>query len=188
MDSRCRLCAECFAFLIPILEDLDFCSKIFQLFQIRVAVGDSLPIAVCQQCYNMVEKTWHFNDRIQKAQEILAGLIPNISVIATGEPLAVEHAVDGNVLDGKNEILINTEMVELTYIDGKEIKIAGSEFFNEEMEATSDESDRSEPKRKVNRVKSKVGKLLNLKYIILKSKFCFYILNFYMFSNTLGLN
>lgn len=159
MENRCRLCAECFAFLLPILEDLDFCSKIFQLFQIRVAVGDTFPVSVCQQCYDMVEKTWHFNNRIQKAQEILAGIIPNISVIATTEPLIHQTTVDPSVLDGKNDIMINTEMVELTYIDEKEI--TDSDFLTEETEPLSDISDKLESKKKVGKLKSKVSKKIS---------------------------
>lgn len=156
MENRCRLCAECFAFLIPILEDLDFCSKIFQLFQIRVAVSDTFPVSVCQQCYDMVEKTWHFNNRIQKAQEILAGLIPNISVITTTEPLVHPTTVDASVLDGKNDMIINTEMVELTYIDEKEI--TDSDFLTEETEPLSDISDKLDSKKKVTKLRSKVRK------------------------------
>lgn len=158
MENRCRLCAECFAFLLPILEDLDFCSKIFQLFQIRVAVGDTFPVSVCQQCYDMVEKTWHFNNRIQKAQEILAGLIPNISIIATTEPLVHQTTVDPSVLDGKNDIMINTEMVELTYINEKEI--TDSDFLTEETEPLSDISDKIDSKKKA-KLKSKVSKKIS---------------------------
>lgn len=154
MENRCRLCAECFTFLIPILEDLDFCSKIFQLFQIRVAVGDTFPLSVCQQCYNMVEKTWHFNNRIQKAQEILAGLIPNISVIASSDTLIHPTTVDASVLDGKNDIIMNAEMVELTYINEKEI--TDSDFLTEETEPMSDISEKSETKKKVTKMKNKV--------------------------------
>lgn len=158
MDGRCRLCAECFPFLIPILEDLDFCSKIFQLFQIRIVVADTFPVSVCQQCYNMVEKTWHFNNRIQKAQEILAGLIPNISVITTTEPLVhapCPTAVDPNGLDDKNDMIMNTEMVGLTYIDEKEITDA--DFLAEEPEPVTDISDKLDSKKRLdNKIKTKV--------------------------------
>lgn len=157
MENRCRLCAECFSFLIPILEDLDFCSKIFQLFQIRVSVEDSFPLSVCQQCYNMVEKTWHFNNRIQKAQEILAGLIQNISVIASTDAL-VHTTVDVSVLDDKNNMIINTEMVELTYIDEKQI--TEGDFLTEETEPMSDMSDKSENKKKTTKLK-KVGETIS---------------------------
>lgn len=156
MDGRCRLCAECFQFLIPILDDLDFCSKIFQLFQIRVAIGDTFPVSVCQQCYNMVEKTWHFNNRIQKAQEILAGLIPTISVITT-EPLVHTTSVDPTVLDDKNNMIITTEMVGLTYIDEKEI--AEADFLTEEPEPLTEIPDKLVSKKRTNgRLKNKVRK------------------------------
>lgn len=151
MENRCRLCAECFAFLIPVLDDLDFCSKLFQLFQIRVAVEDNFPVSVCQQCYNMVEKTWHFNNRIQKAQEILAGLIPNISVISSTDALVHPTTVDASVLDGKSDMIINTEMVALTYIDEKEI--TDGNFLTEETEPMSDMSDKSEHKKKNSKIK-----------------------------------
>lgn len=156
MDGRCRLCADCFPFLIPIIDDLDFCSKIFQLFQIRVAIGDTFPVSVCQQCYNMVEKTWHFNNRIQKAQEILSGLIPTISVLTTTEPLVHPAAVDPSVLDDKN-MIITTEMVELTYIDEKEID--DTDFLTEEPETLTEISEKLESKKRINgKLKNKVGK------------------------------
>lgn len=172
MENRCRLCAECFAFLIPILEDLDFCSKIFQLFQIRVAVSDTLPLSVCQHCYNMVEKTWHFNDRIQKAQEILSGLIPNMGVLSTTESLVHPATVDGSLLDCKSDIILDTEMVELTYIDEKEITVG--DFLTEETEPLSDISDKSESKIKVTRIRNKVGKHGSIIKKSLHNLFIFY--------------
>lgn len=103
----------------------------------------------------MVEKTWHFNDRIQKAQEILTGLITNISVIPTSDPLIHSTTVDSSVLEVKNDIIMNSEMVELTYIDDKEI--TDGDFLHEEGDPMSDISDKPEIKKKVTRIRNKVG-------------------------------
>ncbi|CAG9863413.1 unnamed protein product [Phyllotreta striolata] len=102
MDARCRLCAECSTNQIAILHDNGFCLKIFQLFQIKVSANDNLPTCVCRDCYEMVEKTWNFNDRIQKAQDILAELINGIQETLPEIPELEEsnnHANSTSIVD-----------------------------------------------------------------------------------------
>ncbi|XP_072396561.1 uncharacterized protein [Diabrotica undecimpunctata] len=112
MDSRCRLCAECPSSQVPILEDTGFCSKIFQLFQIKVSAGDSFPTCVCHDCYDMVEKTWSFNDRVQKAQDVLAELINNIQDLL---PLPQNEEIDDPIVTTIDND--TGTMVDLEYID-----------------------------------------------------------------------
>ncbi|CAH1102376.1 unnamed protein product [Psylliodes chrysocephalus] len=135
MDTRCRLCAECSSSQISILQDNVFCSKIFQLFQIKVCVGDNLPSCVCHECYEMVEKTWSFNDRIQKAQDVLAELVNN----SIQEMLPVTSELEVSVAT------IHTDtgtMVDLDYIqDNKDAKC---DFLTEEtLEIFSENTNKS---------------------------------------------
>ncbi|KAL3280611.1 hypothetical protein HHI36_003848 [Cryptolaemus montrouzieri] len=71
MESRCRLCGEINLELLPILEDLELPSKIYQLFQVKVNLEDQLPTLVCQVCWEMVQNTWLNYLKVQKAQELL---------------------------------------------------------------------------------------------------------------------
>ncbi|XP_056646900.1 gastrula zinc finger protein XlCGF26.1-like isoform X1 [Diorhabda sublineata] len=165
MDSRCRLCAECTTEQISILQDAVFCLKIFQLFQIKVSITDHLPTFVCRECYEMVEKTWSFNDRIQKAQDILANIlntIQNMVLVPTNSE--IDHSV-----------VIHSDigsMVELDYISENN----KSQFLNEDnldiFDVTSVKSE-SEPtiknatgwkKRKVRNSRNEVRKGLRKKF------------------------
>lgn len=158
MESRCRLCAECSAIQIPILEDVEFCSKIFQLFQIRVCVGDVLPSSVCNECYSMVEKTWHFNDRIQKAQEILAELVQTVVMLPPPENTELEtSSVASSILDNKSDVNLQSAVVELSYINEKDI--VKCDFLHDDTNDLSDESDKLETKRKPIKSKNRVCSL-----------------------------
>ncbi|KAJ8973262.1 hypothetical protein NQ317_017717 [Molorchus minor] len=167
METRCRLCAECSTDQIPILDDLGFCSKIFQLFQIKVSVDDSLPISSCQICYDMVEKTWDFNDRIQKAQEVLTDLLNNITAILNPTDTLETHPL----LETQNVLSTQTEVVDLNYLDTKEV-IKCDFNLPEESNDLSDSSEKFEQKRKSLKTKGKVpySFLMHVKVIKKKSK------------------
>lgn len=102
MEARCRLCAENTIDQIAVLEDLELPSKIFQLFQIKINIDDKLPITICQICHDMVEKTWSFKDRAQKAQDILTDLI-NTILNSAQNPLP-EEEIDFPLNDEKVDI------------------------------------------------------------------------------------
>ncbi|KAF5297663.1 hypothetical protein FQA39_LY11994 [Lamprigera yunnana] len=72
MGARCRLCAEVFEELVEVLHEVDLPSKIFQFFRVNIIAEDKLPTTICQKCYNIIYATWDFNERVQKAQEVLA--------------------------------------------------------------------------------------------------------------------
>lgn len=71
MGARCRLCAEIYEELVEVLEEIDLPAKIFQFFQINIVAADRLPTTICQKCYETIYATWDFNERIQRAQELL---------------------------------------------------------------------------------------------------------------------
>lgn len=72
MEARCRLCAECSPDFVPVLEELELSERILQLFQVKIEPEDRLPTVVCRCCCTTVYSTWEFNQRVQKAQELLA--------------------------------------------------------------------------------------------------------------------
>lgn len=72
METRCRLCAECSPDMVPVLEEIELSEKIMQLFQVKIGPDDRLPTVVCRCCCTTVYSTWEFNQRVQKAQELLA--------------------------------------------------------------------------------------------------------------------
>lgn len=72
MGTRCRLCAECCEDLVPILGELELPTRIFQLFQVRIDLEDRLPTVVCRMCFDTVNRTWEFTERVHRAQELLA--------------------------------------------------------------------------------------------------------------------
>lgn len=150
METRCRLCAESSSNQLPILHDLEFRLKIFQLFQIKVSVEDNLPSSVCQICYDMVGKTWEFNDRIQKAQALLNDLVSNNStILSPAEPVQPQTVLDTQILNTQNEV------AELNYIDTKPTVKCD---FNipDTVNDLSDSSEKSEHRRKTLRTKNKV--------------------------------
>lgn len=150
METRCRLCAECSTNQLPIVDDLEFRLKIFQLFQIKVSIEDILPTSVCQICYDMVGKTWEFNDRIQKAQALLTDLVNSSNAILSPEDqIPSQTVLETQILNTQNEV------TELNYIDNKptvkcdfNVSDAGNEL--------SDSSEKSEHKPKTLRTKNKV--------------------------------
>lgn len=72
MGTRCRLCAECSDDLVPVLGELELPSRIFQLFQVRIDLEDRLPTVVCRLCFDTVNRTWEYTERVHRAQELLA--------------------------------------------------------------------------------------------------------------------
>ncbi|CAH0557502.1 unnamed protein product [Brassicogethes aeneus] len=94
METRCRLCAECYVDRISVLENSSLSSKIFHLFQIKITNNDRLPTTICQKCYDLVQTTWEFNDHIQKAQEILNELANTI--LSANEYVDSNDCVDDN--------------------------------------------------------------------------------------------
>lgn len=72
MGTRCRLCAECSEDLVPVLGELELPTRIFQLFQVRIDLEDRLPTVVCRMCFDTVNRTWEFTERVHRAQELLA--------------------------------------------------------------------------------------------------------------------
>lgn len=72
MGTRCRLCADCSEDLVPVLGELELPSRIFQLFQVRIDLEDRLPTVVCRMCFDTVNRTWEFTERVRRAQELLA--------------------------------------------------------------------------------------------------------------------
>ncbi|CAH1175722.1 unnamed protein product [Phaedon cochleariae] len=112
METRCRLCAECCSTQLSIMQDTTFCLKIFQLFQIKISAGDNLPMSVCPDCHDMVEKTWCFNDRVQKAQDLLAELVNKFNEMLTEESLEVPLLITDNGTD-------TTSMVDFGFMDLK---------------------------------------------------------------------
>ncbi|KAK5646272.1 hypothetical protein RI129_004736 [Pyrocoelia pectoralis] len=71
MGARCRLCAEVYEELLEVLEEVDLPAKIFQFFRVNIVVEDRLPTTICQNCYEAIYATWDFNERIQRAQDLL---------------------------------------------------------------------------------------------------------------------
>lgn len=72
MGTRCRLCAECSEDLVPVLGELELPARIFQLFHVRIDLEDRLPTVVCRLCFDTVNRTWEFTERVHRAQELLA--------------------------------------------------------------------------------------------------------------------
>ncbi|KAJ8928838.1 hypothetical protein NQ314_018540, partial [Rhamnusium bicolor] len=145
METRCRLCAECSANQLSILEDLAFCSKIIQLFQIKVSVEDNLPTSVCHICYNMVEKTWDFKDRIQKAQAVLTELVNSINAILTPTESLETPSTLHTQTNSQTVVSTHIGVVELDYIDKKDVIKCD---FNLSDHDFSDGSEKAECKSK----------------------------------------
>ncbi|XP_074042903.1 uncharacterized protein isoform X1 [Leptinotarsa decemlineata] len=140
MEPRCRLCAECSRDQLEILQNPQFCLKIFQLFQIKVSVEDNLPTSACPECYDMVEKTWMFNDRIQKAQDILSQMANSILEMMPNESLQAPV-----IVDTRSE---NLSMMDICYMEVKSDDKCN--FLPGQVENDcSDGSDKLEPERKL---------------------------------------
>ncbi|KAJ8912116.1 hypothetical protein NQ315_013205 [Exocentrus adspersus] len=105
MEMRCRLCAESCTNQLPVLEDMEFCSKLFHLFQIKLSLEDNLPTSVCKICFEMVGKIWEFSDRIKKAQSLLYELATNINVIFTpSESIDSQMILETQTLNTQNKL------------------------------------------------------------------------------------
>lgn len=126
MDNRCRLCAEPYQVNIDILENTQFLSLIDYFFQLKLSADDKLPSAVCENCYEFVQRLWRFKEQVDQAQILLTEVCNNIleglcsagNVVLSRDNPDVAPAVvveNGNlsvgceVLGQESEVLGNTE-------------------------------------------------------------------------------
>lgn len=89
MGTRCRLCAECCEDPLPVLGELELPTRIFQLFQVRIDLEDRLPTVVCRMCYDTVNRTWEFTERVHRAQELLTECVLVVQQQVESEEVAV---------------------------------------------------------------------------------------------------
>lgn len=126
MNNRCRLCAEPYQVNIEILENTQFLSLIDYFFQLKISADDKLPSAVCESCYDFVQRLWRFKEQVDQAQillnevcnNILEGLCGAGNVVLSSNnhevaPVVVEEngnlSVGCEVLSQESEALSNTE-------------------------------------------------------------------------------
>ncbi|XP_030750344.1 gastrula zinc finger protein XlCGF26.1-like isoform X2 [Sitophilus oryzae] len=55
--------------------DSRFLSMVNYLFQLQIHLDDKMPSTVCQECYQIVERTWQFKEQVDKSQLILSDLV-----------------------------------------------------------------------------------------------------------------
>nr|CAH7761206.1 unnamed protein product [Callosobruchus chinensis] len=153
MNGRCRLCAECSVNNMAIFENVDLCTKIFRLFQVKICARDDLPTSLCNKCYDMVEKVWSFNSQVQKAQEILKEIVYGVANTLSNDD-CLENQTGQVVSMVQNEIIDNQEgsMVEFHYLDSK--NILKCDYPNDGGNI-SEESVQSHCEKRKNRTKKK---------------------------------
>lgn len=113
MGTRCRLCAECREDLVPVLGELELPSRIYQLFQVRIDLEDTLPTVVCQVCCDTVNRTWEFTERVHRAQELLVECALAVQqqqqqqqdevVVEVNETTEVECVLRDNVMPAESQ-------------------------------------------------------------------------------------
>lgn len=126
MDNRCRLCAEPYQVNIEILENTQFLSLIDYFFQLKISADDKLPSAVCESCYDFVQRLWRFKEQVDQAQILLNEVCSNIleglcsvgNVVLSSDnsevapPVVVENgnlSIGCEGLSQASEVLGNTE-------------------------------------------------------------------------------
>ncbi|KAK9882504.1 hypothetical protein WA026_021850 [Henosepilachna vigintioctopunctata] len=115
MESRCRICGEISLQLLPILEDLELPSKIFQLFQVRINLEDQLPTLICQICWEMVQNSWLNYIKVQKAQETLNDILEALDTnsICKGNDInfspPLSPSTTGNAVENDTDSLVTAE-------------------------------------------------------------------------------
>lgn len=110
MGARCRLCAESYEELVETLAEAELLDRIFQFFGVKIVLNDKLPTTICRKCYETTNATWEFNERVQKAQEILSidDLEKSKTCIETFEDKIgiVECVLSNTVTEEKSEIKV----------------------------------------------------------------------------------
>lgn len=97
MGTRCRLCAECCDDFVPVLGELELPTRIYQLFQVRIDLEDRLPTVVCRVCFDTVNRTWEFTERVHRAQELLAECVLALQQQQESEEIVREVTEVGGV-------------------------------------------------------------------------------------------
>lgn len=92
MGARCRLCADFSEDLVNLIGQSDLLTKIGQLFQLKISEDDQLPTGVCTLCLETVNKIWEYNEKVQRAQELL--LEVSVLRLDSAEPLLDNDMVE----------------------------------------------------------------------------------------------
>lgn len=68
MGKYCRICAQTYAILEPILNNEELIEKIYTVLQISILDCDDLPTKICNSCKEIVLCMAEFHDHVRKTQ------------------------------------------------------------------------------------------------------------------------